>query len=245
MISDVLLEINRAEKLTATFTTHPYRHLVQTFASTYDLGRDFVLREDHLDALENIKTEDNHVANVVYQIKEDMATFQYNTENSIKDLDKNLKRAMNVQTEEMYRQVRETIRQTKVPVPFKSNEEAEEFLGTSQVHKDALCLAFANTEVALATKERIAYLLSKRLPAGIIIDYLFTPEAKANLRVRLFGPGVRAFLTDRAKWMMGPTWHDKTEESILYKYSQHLHYCEAKVLQKRQEKKGTLATKRK
>lgn len=247
LITDVVMEVNRAEQLTATFTTQPYNHLVQTFASTYDLGRDFVLREDHLDALESIKTQEshNHVAEVVNQIKEDIATLQFNTETSMRDLDKKLKNAISVHTEEMYQQVTQTIRNTKVPVPFNSLEEAEEYLGASQMHKDALCLSFSNTEVALTAKERIGAQLNKRLPAGLILDYLFSPEAKPNLRVRLFGPGVRFFLTDRAKWMMGMTWHDTSEESILYKYSQHLHYSEARVLQKRLERKATLVKKKK
>ena len=237
IITDLVMEINRAECLASHFTSEPYAHLVQVFASTYDLGQAFVLREDLLDKLDEVETQTHAITAAVMQVQDNIATLQIKTEASIKDLDDKIQKALAVNNEENYRKVAEAIRKADLPVPFDSMDEAEDYLGTSQVHRDALALAFSNSEIALSAKAKIREQGHKRFPARIVLDFLFSCEAKPSLTVRMFGPYVRAFLTDRSKWLMGREWLEQTEEHIIYKLSQHLHYNDSKVLKRRKMKR--------
>ena len=231
-MTDVILELNHAEVVSSTFTTETYGHLVEIFSSTFDLGRAFVTREDLLDALEKVKDHSGQVAKAVKHMHEDMATLQRQTADTVREINDQLKDVLAVNREETYRKVAEAIRQTQLPVPFESAQDAEDYIGASQMHRDAISLAFSNSESGLAAKETIEKQLKKRFPAGLLLDYLFTPEAKASLRLRQLGPSVRSFLAERARWLMGDGWKIKSEESIMFKVSQHLHYADSRLLRR-------------
>ena len=234
IVSDVLLELNKADMAAATLTSEPYSHLANIFESTFDLGQAFVTREDLLDGLEKVHLHDSQVKESFQKVQEELVTLQHQTVNGFKELDQKLNRAMKVQNEEQYRQVREAIRSVQLPLPFDSLEEAESYLSESQVNRDAVSLAFSNSEIALSAKDTIEKQVKKRFPAAVVVNYLLSPAAKASLRVRGFGPFTRAFMADRARWIMGDCWRDKGEESILCKVSKHLHYTDTVLLRRSQ-----------
>lgn len=232
LITDVILELNHAEVAAATMTNETYSHMIQVFSSTFDLGKAFVMREDMLDKLEETQTTSIQMVDAVKKMHEDISALQLKTEVSMKEINEQLRDALAVNREETYRKLSDAIREANLPVPFKSIEEAEEFLGAGQVHRDAIALAFSNCDAAMAAKDTVDKQVQKRFPAGLMLDFLLCKEAKASLRVSTIGPSVRAFISDRARWLMGDTWIKKPEESIMFKISQHIHYADSRLLKR-------------
>ena len=216
----------------AVVTSEPYAHLINVFASTYDLGQAFIMREDMLDALEKVDLRSCKLEEMMNKVQKEIATLQCKTEEGMEELKATMTRAIQVQDEESYRQVSEVIKSVQMPVPFDSLGEAEAFLGANQTNRYALRLAFSNSEVAMAAKASIKKQVKKRFPASVIMDFLFAPHVKHTLRVRGFGPQTRSFLADRGRWLMDPEWRDTAEETILVKMSKHIHYADSVMLRR-------------
>ena len=228
----MLLELNDAETTLNTLHKDPYCLMVETYASTFDPGSPFVLNELVLRNVEAVASKETTVENALQAMRGAIESLTELTVTTGKEVKTSIEEALVEKSEEAYNNLAKAAREAELPTPFNGANEAERFFEEGQVNADAITTAFTYNDKALTAKRGLWGKKKPRFPAGVILDFLFTKNAKTSLRIKDFGPKTRGTICECARWLMGEVWPYKCEKDIMIKVSRHFHYTDKTVVRR-------------
>lgn len=214
--SDLMAELNRAETL-CLVEKEPYKYLTTIFHAEATWGETFVANEDSLRLLETRGRAELPSVSAsqgnVEQLEEQLYANTDTVLRRIDDLRDDVRSLREQSREAEYLRLASEARKVTSQgscVPFASLKEAEAFLSLSAENSDgAKALAGQNDTLKKSRRrneDRIAKKQPTKLQAGLLLDFLFTAEAKQELKdIKAFnslGPATVDFLCDRASFLL-------------------------------------------
>ena len=125
--------------------------------------------------------------------------------------------AVATRDEEKFNEFANLMGKTKMPFPFRTATECEKYLANDE-NLAVASTAFNVHEQVIQFKSGASSNNDSRFPARILVDFLFTPEARQSFRgknfSRIIGEHTKAFWVDRARFMMGQSWNEDARTII-------------------------------
>ena len=182
--SDVVVELNNAERVLSTVTGGGYSSLCQTFSDTLCWGKSFVADPEQFQELIKITATFNDPAAKLQSLEIKLNSLQTDITAGFSDLHASVHDIERQLHQENYLEVINAARTANVPgAPFSSLQDAETFLSASDENMTLVKTIFTNRQDTLKIMESNKKQKKKPtpLPSRHLLEFTFTSEVLDSL----------------------------------------------------------------
>ena len=182
--SDVVVELNTAERVLSTVTGGAYSSLCHTFTDTLCWGKSFVADPEQFQELMKITATFSDPAAKLQSLESKLDSLQNDVTAGFSDLHASVHDIERQLHQENYLEVINAARTADVPgAPFSSLKDAEQFLSASEENMTLVKTIFTNRQDTLKIMEGTKKQKKKPtpLPSRHILEFTFTPEVLDSL----------------------------------------------------------------